>query len=60
VVGNRDPKTLQMKWAIDTTKKIPVQFLVKGYTYEVLGLFSTDWHLLGVKSEEEGARLRST
>ncbi len=56
VVGNRDPKTLQMKWAIDTTKKIPVQFLVKGYTYEVLGLFSTDWHLLGVKSEEEGAR----
>jgi peptide/nickel transport system permease protein len=38
-----------MEWKIDEEKKIPVRFFARGFEYEVLGLFSTDIHLFGVK-----------
>jgi peptide/nickel transport system permease protein len=47
VAGHRNPVTLRMEWQIDGTRRIPVNFLVHGYRYRVLGLFGTDIHLLG-------------
>ncbi len=49
IVGKRNPETLRMEWKIDEEKKIPVRFFARGFEYEVLGLFSTDIHLFGVK-----------
>jgi len=57
VVGKRNPKSLRMEWQIDTSKKIPVRFLTKGYQYKVLGLFTADLHLLGPAPAEEGTRI---
>jgi peptide/nickel transport system permease protein len=48
VEGKRNPETLAMEWQIDETTKIPVRFFVRTYSYEVLGVFETDIHLLGV------------
>jgi peptide/nickel transport system permease protein len=48
VEGKRNPKTLAMEWQIDETTKIPVRFFARAYSYEVLGVFETDIHLLGV------------
>jgi peptide/nickel transport system permease protein len=55
--GKRNPRTLQMEWVADETRRIPIHFLVKGYPYKVLGVFPADIHLLGVASEEEGAEI---
>jgi peptide/nickel transport system permease protein len=49
--GQRNAETLRMEWVIDETVKIPVALFTSGYTYEVLGLFETDIHLLGVAPE---------
>ncbi len=48
VEGKRNPKTLAMEWQTDETTKIPVRFFVQAYSYEVLGVFEADIHLLGV------------
>ncbi|TCU28998.1 peptide/nickel transport system permease protein [Rhizobium azibense] len=42
----RDPQTLAAIYKEDRTKRIDVQFFGRGYEYSVLGLFSTDIHLL--------------
>ena len=42
----RDPNTLAAIFTEDTTKKVPLQFLGRGYEYTVLGLFSSNIHLL--------------
>ncbi|MFQ5593294.1 MAG: ABC transporter permease [Anaerolineae bacterium] len=52
VVGKRNPRTLRMEWQIDETRKIPVRFLARGYSYKLLDVVSTDIHLLGVASPE--------
>ncbi len=49
IVGKRNPETLRMEWRIDEEKKIPVRFFARGFEYDVLGLFATDIHLVGVK-----------
>jgi peptide/nickel transport system permease protein len=50
VEGGRNPETLRMEWRIDETNKIPVELLVEGYEYEILGAASASIHLLGVAS----------
>lgn len=42
----RDPETLAAVFVEDTAKKIPIQLFGRGYEYLVLGLFTTDIHLL--------------
>ena len=47
-----DMDTLQRIYTEDTGSRYPVQFFVRGYPYELWGLFETDRHLFGV--EEPG------
>ncbi|QTG16489.1 ABC transporter permease (plasmid) [Agrobacterium tumefaciens] len=42
----RDHETLAAVFVEDTAKKIPIQLFGRGYEYSVLGLFTTDIHLL--------------
>lgn len=49
----RDPITLAVSWDIDTTKKYPLYFLVRGNSYKFLGIES-DLHLLGVDKDSGG------
>jgi peptide/nickel transport system permease protein len=53
IVGKRNPVTLRMEWTTDTQKKTRVGFLVRGARYNVLGLFSSDVHLLGPVDKNE-------
>lgn len=48
MVGKRNPTTLKMEWQVDPDKKIPLGFFVQGFEYRVLGLFSSNRHLIGV------------
>ncbi len=57
VTGKRNPTTLRMEWTVDESKKIPVQFFVRGYTYKILGLIQTDIHLIGPASSDIKDRL---
>ena len=47
VTGKRNPVTLRMEWRINPAQRIPIRAFVHGYRYQVLGLFTTDLHLLG-------------
>ncbi len=47
VEGARNPVTLGMEWVEDREVRNPVGLFTRGYRYEVLGLFSTDRHLIG-------------
>ena len=59
VEGGRNPRTLRMEWQVDEANKIPVKFFVEGYEYEILGIISTNVHLLGVASSDgEDAAIR--
>ena len=59
VEGGRNPRTLRMEWQVDEANKIPVKFFVEGYKYEILGIISTNVHLLGVASSDgEDAAIR--
>ena len=57
VVGKRNPTTLRMEWKVDESKKIPVSFFTKGYSYKLLGLIETDLHLIGPSSGDVKDRL---
>lgn len=47
--GTRDLKTFKLVYAPDPAKKLPVRLFVRGYSYNLLGLFPTDIHLLGIE-----------
>jgi peptide/nickel transport system permease protein len=55
VEGQRNPESLRMEWEIDPDRVIPLAFFAEGYTYEVLGLFESNIHLLGVADVDSGA-----
>lgn len=57
VEGKRNPETLAMEWQTDETTKIPVRFFGRAYSYEVLGVFETDIHLLGVAHSGEQTQI---
>ncbi len=48
--GKRNRTTLKMEWVPDESKIIPLTLFAQGYEYEVLGLFTTNRHLIGVES----------
>ena len=60
VTGKRNPVTLRMEWRIDPARRIPIRVLARGYRYRVLGLFTTDLHLLGGDAAGGGAYLLGT
>jgi peptide/nickel transport system permease protein len=55
VVGKRDPQTLSRIYQPDLSQKIPVHFFAHGFSYHVLGVFTSDVHLIGV----EGANVEN-
>jgi peptide/nickel transport system permease protein len=57
VVGKRNPVTLRMEWQVDPARKVPVGFLVRGYSYRILGLLPADRHLVGVTGTTAGERV---
>jgi peptide/nickel transport system permease protein len=57
VVGKRNPITLRMEWQTDPTQRAHIRFFVRGYPYRVLGLFSTNLHLLGAADGDAMGRL---
>jgi peptide/nickel transport system permease protein len=55
-----DPETLLRTYVADPSVKIPVQFLVHGAPYRMLGLISSDLHLFGVAQPDIGVFLLGT
>jgi peptide/nickel transport system permease protein len=49
-----------MEWRINPAQRIPIHLFVRGYRYRVLGLFTTDLHLLGGGAGAEGPYLLGT
>ncbi len=47
IAGKRNPVTLRMEWTTDPQRKVHVDFLTRGESYRILGLFPTNIHLLG-------------
>ena len=56
VTGKRDLRTFKRVYTTDPSKKIPVQFFARGFSYTFLGLFPADRHLLGVGEGYEAAQ----
>jgi peptide/nickel transport system permease protein len=48
VDGARNPVSLRMEWEIDPERVIRLGLFRQGYRYEVLGLFETGIHLIGL------------
>ncbi len=42
-----NPESLKREFTPDETKKVPVRFFAEGFEYKVLGLFTTNRHLIG-------------
>jgi peptide/nickel transport system permease protein len=53
VAGKRNPVTLRMEWTVDPDRRIGIQLIAPGYSYKVLGLFTTDIHLFGLADPDE-------
>ncbi len=54
VTGVRNPETLRMEWQTGSEEKIFLQLFAQGYTYEILGLFETNRHFIGLEDPESG------
>ena len=54
VEGKRNAVTLRMEWKVDPAKRLGVRLFAKGFAYEVLGLFKSDRHLIGLADSEQG------
>lgn len=46
-----DPDTWERIYEPDTSQKYSIRFFVRGWEYEFLGLFETDWHFFGVEED---------
>jgi peptide/nickel transport system permease protein len=53
VVGERNKITLRMEWTVDPERRVGIRFFAPGYEYDVLGLFKSSTHLLGLSDPEE-------
>ena len=60
VTGKRNPVTLRMEWRINPGRRVPIRVFARGYRYRVLGLFTTDLHLLSGEAGTGGAYLLGT
>ncbi len=57
VKGERNPRTLRMEWRLDESQKIPVRLFVRGHEYKILGLFTSDIHLIGPAVSDDSVRI---
>jgi peptide/nickel transport system permease protein len=57
LIRDRNPETFQVEYRADTSEKTRVRLFAHGYEYEVLGLFSTDIHLIGVEGGDPESSL---
>ncbi len=48
IVGARDPRTFKLVYRPDPDRKIPIEFLARGYRYHLFGLIETDIHIMGI------------
>ena len=55
-----NPDTLLTTFAVDRRRRVPLRFFVRGDSYPVLGLFTSDLHLFGVRDAGIGAFLLGT
>ncbi len=51
--GERNMETFQLEYVEDRTKRVPIDFLVKGDTYKILGFIESDIHLFGPRDPDE-------
>ncbi|MCD6290900.1 MAG: ABC transporter permease, partial [Anaerolineae bacterium] len=49
----RDPETLRLVFDIDKSKRLPLYFFVHGDPYKLWGIFESDVHLFGLKSNDQ-------
>ncbi len=54
VEGARNPETLRMEWQTSSEEKIYLHLFAQGYTYEILGLFESNRHFIGLEDPESG------
>ncbi|MDB5375666.1 MAG: binding-protein-dependent transport system inner rane component [Rubritepida sp.] len=52
--GVRNPRTFQMVYTPDPTRKLPVRMFVHGHSYNLFGFIETDIHLFGVEGGRPG------
>lgn len=52
VEGVRNPETLRMEWQTSDEFKTYLQLFAEGYSYEILGLFETNRHFIGLEDPE--------
>ena len=55
--SSRDPITLAKVHTVDLETKNYIQFFVRGYEYKLLGLISTNWHFIGLDTDERPMQL---
>jgi peptide/nickel transport system permease protein len=48
----RNLKTFKLVYTPDPSRKLPVRLFVRGYSYNLFGLFPTDRHLFGIEGGE--------
>jgi peptide/nickel transport system permease protein len=51
IANTMDPKTFQVTYIEDTTKKYYIEFFARSWPYRLLGIIPTDLHLIGVEGE---------
>jgi peptide/nickel transport system permease protein len=51
--GERNMETFQLEYVEDRTQRIPIGFFVRGDSYTILGLITTDIHLFGPYDSDE-------
>jgi peptide/nickel transport system permease protein len=48
-----DPVALRRTFVVDPESKVPVRLFVNGHSYKLLGLFETDFHLIGPENPDD-------
>lgn len=51
--SSRNPETLALEFETDTEKKYRIQYFIQGYEYKLLGLYTTNMHLMGLKTDDD-------
>ena len=54
LIEERDPETLRRTFQIDKTVWHPIYFFVRGDTYKLFGIWTSDIHLFGLDKESDG------
>lgn len=57
IEGARNQQTFKMEWNVNLDRKLYLRFFTHGYRYQILGLISTDIHLIGLAPGSSQDRL---